>query len=79
MGQFVMFPSIKRRLAKAEQVVIAVREKTDAFLSRGSAIKVDQIVTPGHEESSENAHVKVGAACRIAVSELGPAEIALVF
>ena len=79
MGQFVMFPSIERRLAKAEQVVVAVGEKAEPFFPGRGAVKVHQIVSPGYEETGKNADVKVRSSGGIAVPKLGPAEIALVF
>jgi hypothetical protein len=79
MGQFVMCPPVKRRFSEAEQVVVAVGEKADAFFSRRGAVEVDQIIAAGHEKAGENAHVEIGARGRVAVGKLGPAEIAFVF
>ena len=79
MGQFVISSPEERRFLEAEQVVVAVGEKTDSLFLRRSAIEVHQVIAPGRKETGKNAHVKIGARRRIAVGELGPAKIALVF
>ena len=47
------------------------------LLSR-NAVEIDKIVHAGCEKAGKNARVKIGARGRIDISELGPAEIALV-
>ena len=78
MGQFVMSSPEERRFLEAEQVVVAVGQKTDSLFLRRSAIEVHQVIAPGGEETGKHAYVEIGARGRIAIRELGPAEIAFV-